>query len=75
MKKVINGIITDANYYSIRKDGNKLSEGTAERLVSTHAKKLRDFGVSNDFYGLLVSRKKRKVIQLLDVKNFIVKDK
>lgn len=79
MKKVINGIFVNRKYYSIRKDGNKLTDRKAIRLIDNHVKTLSGREIINDFYGLLLTdfgkRDKRKIVDLLDVKNFIVKDK
>lgn len=79
MKKVINGIFVNKKYYTIRKDGNKLSDRKATRLIDTHLKTLSGKEIINDFYGLLLTdfgrRDKRKIVELSDVKNFIVKDK
>lgn len=77
MKKVINGIFVNKKYFSIRKDGNKLSDRKANRLIDNHVKTLSGREIINDFYGLLVTdfgkRDKRKIVELSDVRNFIVK--
>lgn len=79
MKKVINGIYVNTKYYSIRKDGNKLTERKAKRLIDICALTKTTKEDRNNFYGLFITdfgkRDKRKIVELLDVKNFIVKDK